>query len=101
MSQRIQNVWKGVEIKPQESLNFKLDAQNQNPENPMLYFPFYFLLIFVFSDEQKASQEESVLAGIFIWFVVGFLFSDGSEQDNQDMKHLQIKLLLYFISSGL
>lgn len=38
----------------------------------MLYFPFYFLFLFVFSDEQKASQEESVLVGIFIWFVVGF-----------------------------
>lgn len=101
MSQRIQNDLKGVEIKPQESLNFKLGAQNQNPENPMLYFPFYFLFLFVFSDEQKASQEESVLVGIFIWFVVGFFILRWSEHDNQDMKHLQIKLLLYFISSGL
>lgn len=101
MSQRIQNVWKGVEIKPQESFNFKFGAQNQNPENSMLYFPFNFLLIFIFSDEQKASQEESLLAGSLSGFTLRFFILRWSEHDNQDMKHLQIKLLLYFISSGL
>lgn len=41
----------------------------------MLYFPFYFLFLFVFSDEQKASQEESLLAGIFIWFYSQVFYS--------------------------
>ena len=41
------------------------------------------------------------LRGSLSGLLSGFLFSDGSEHDNQDMKHLQIKLLLYFMSSGL
>lgn len=50
---------------------------------------------------RRLHRKKVYLRDLYLVLLSGFLFSDGSEHDNQDMKHLQIKLLLYFISSGL